>query len=47
MSVNVFQDAHTCLIDFDTDTNTSLFAVYDGHGGTCLLMAYILTLLQG
>jgi len=34
MSVNVFQDAHSCLIDFDTDTNTSLFAVYDGHGGT-------------
>lgn len=26
-----FQDAHNCLLDFDV--NTSLFAVYDGHGG--------------
>lgn len=26
-----FQDAHNCILDFDTDT--SLFAVYDGHGG--------------
>ncbi|XP_032226547.2 probable protein phosphatase 2C 3 isoform X2 [Nematostella vectensis] len=25
------EDAHTCLLDFDEDT--SLFAVYDGHGG--------------
>lgn len=27
----MFQDAHNCALDFDT--NTSLFAVYDGHGG--------------
>jgi protein phosphatase 1G len=26
------EDAHCCLLDFDT--NTSLFAVYDGHGGS-------------
>lgn len=25
------KDAHTCLLDFDGDS--SLFAVYDGHGG--------------
>ena len=25
------QDAHNCILNFDTDT--SLFAVYDGHGG--------------
>lgn len=25
------EDAHNCLLDFDT--NTSFFAVYDGHGG--------------
>ncbi len=25
------QDAHNCIINYDTDT--SLFAVYDGHGG--------------
>ncbi len=28
----VFQDAHNCILDFDEDT--SLFAVYDGHGGS-------------
>ncbi|XP_074641718.1 protein phosphatase 1G-like [Tubulanus polymorphus] len=27
------EDAHSCCPDFDSDTNTSLFAVYDGHGG--------------
>ncbi|XP_053394815.1 protein phosphatase 1G-like isoform X2 [Mercenaria mercenaria] len=27
------EDAHNCISDFDPDTNTSLFAVYDGHGG--------------
>lgn len=26
-----FQDAHNCFTEFDE--NTSLFAVYDGHGG--------------
>lgn len=26
-----FQDAHLCILDFDRDT--SLFAVFDGHGG--------------
>ena len=26
-----FQDAHNCTLDYDTDT--SFFAVYDGHGG--------------
>lgn len=26
-----FQDAHNCCLDFDSDV--SLFAVYDGHGG--------------
>jgi len=31
--LHLFQDAHSCLMDFDVDTNTSLFAVYDGHGG--------------
>lgn len=25
------QDAHNCILNFDTDT--ALFAVYDGHGG--------------
>lgn len=28
---NFFQDAHNCILNFDE--NTSLFAVYDGHGG--------------
>lgn len=28
----VNQDAHICALDFDT--NTSLFAVFDGHGGS-------------
>ena len=27
----LLKDAHTAIIDFDTDT--SIFAVYDGHGG--------------
>ena len=27
------KDAHNSIIDFDKDTNTSFFAVYDGHGG--------------
>lgn len=27
-----FQDAHNCCIEFDDDC--SLFAVYDGHGGS-------------
>lgn len=27
------EDAHNCISDFDVETNTSLFAVYDGHGG--------------
>lgn len=33
VSLNLFflQDAHNCILDFDE--NTSLFAVYDGHGG--------------
>lgn len=26
-----FQDAHNCVLNFDKET--SLFAVYDGHGG--------------
>ena len=30
MNLN-FQDAHNCILEFDEDT--SLFAVYDGHGG--------------
>lgn len=25
------QDAHNCILDFDEET--SMFAVYDGHGG--------------
>lgn len=28
------QDAHNCILDFDEDT--SMFAVYDGHGGNIL-----------
>lgn len=28
------QDAHNCLPEFDPETSTSLFAVYDGHGGS-------------
>lgn len=28
---STLQDAHNCILDFDE--NTSLFAVYDGHGG--------------
>lgn len=31
LCVVCLQDAHNCLLDFDEDT--SLFAVYDGHGG--------------
>ncbi|XP_064624661.1 protein phosphatase 1G-like isoform X2 [Lineus longissimus] len=27
------EDAHNCSPEFDKDTNTSYFAVYDGHGG--------------
>ena len=34
------QDAHSIVPDFDKDT--SLFAVYDGHGGELLYM-YICT----
>ncbi|OQR66096.1 Protein phosphatase 1G-like [Tropilaelaps mercedesae] len=26
------EDAHNCILDYDTDC--SLFAVYDGHGGS-------------
>ncbi|KAK6180155.1 hypothetical protein SNE40_012355 [Patella caerulea] len=28
------EDAHNCITDFDEETDTSLFAVYDGHGGS-------------
>ena len=28
-----FQDAHNCIPDFDKETSTAMFAVYDGHGG--------------
>jgi len=28
------EDAHNAIINFDPTTNTSFFAVYDGHGGT-------------
>ena len=28
----VFQDAHNCIPEYDE--NASLFAVYDGHGGS-------------
>ena len=31
--IAVLQDAHNCLPEFDPETHTSLFAVYDGHGG--------------
>lgn len=31
LKVFFLQDAHNCILDFDE--NTSLFAVYDGHGG--------------
>jgi serine/threonine protein phosphatase PrpC len=37
------QDAHNSIVDFDLGTNTSFFAVYDGHGGnflTQLLLDY-------
>lgn len=27
----MLQDAHNCILDYDT--NTHFFAVYDGHGG--------------
>lgn len=27
----VLQDAHNCILEFDEET--SMFAVYDGHGG--------------
>jgi protein phosphatase 1G len=27
------EDAHNAIINFDPTTNTSFFAVYDGHGG--------------
>ena len=29
----LFQDAYNCISDFDEETNTALFAVYDGHEG--------------
>ena len=29
----MFQDAHNCIPVFDEKTNSSFFAVYDGHGG--------------
>ena len=36
-----FQDAHSVIPNFDTDT--SLFAVYDGHGGElCTLQMHTL-----
>ena len=28
------EDAHTSLLNFDENTQSSLFAVYDGHGGS-------------
>ncbi|XP_052776689.1 probable protein phosphatase CG10417 [Mya arenaria] len=28
------EDAHNCISNFDEETNTSYFAVYDGHGGS-------------
>ncbi|KAH3734007.1 hypothetical protein DPMN_040446 [Dreissena polymorpha] len=28
------EDAHNCISDFDPETKTSMFAVYDGHGGS-------------
>ncbi|KAK3092100.1 hypothetical protein FSP39_025155 [Pinctada imbricata] len=28
------EDAHNCVPDFDDTTDTALFAVYDGHGGS-------------
>lgn len=31
ITVCIFQDAYNCILDFDE--NTSLFAIYDGHGG--------------
>lgn len=31
ISVYYLQDAHNAILEFDT--NSSLFAVYDGHGG--------------
>ncbi|XP_013382607.1 protein phosphatase 1G [Lingula anatina] len=27
------EDSHNCCLDFDPESQTSLFAVYDGHGG--------------
>lgn len=27
------EDAHNCIPEYDPDTSTSLYAVYDGHGG--------------
>jgi len=29
-----FQDALNCCPDFDTETESMLYAVYDGHGGS-------------
>ncbi|KAL8596648.1 hypothetical protein ACOMHN_032590 [Nucella lapillus] len=28
------EDAHNCIPDFDQESQTSMFAVYDGHGGS-------------
>ena len=41
------QDAHNCILEFDEET--SMFAVYDGHGGrthNLLLTFFFLTSLN-
>lgn len=32
------EDAHVHQIEFDGDPNAALFAVFDGHGGSTLLI---------
>lgn len=37
------EDAHNCILDFDKDC--SLFAVYDGHGGSEVNIIYALLVI--
>lgn len=34
--IQISKDAHNSIIDFDS--NTSFFAVYDGHGGSSIFL---------
>lgn len=34
---SLFQDAHNCIPELDSET--AMFSVYDGHGGNCICLA--------